>query len=217
MSKFFGRFKKEEEEPIFEDQVPVWEDRIFWVETLQKIIERFPSVIVEYQGQKAHYLFRKHEMWEKFCENNKMPWKYALPTDELGPFLKFCIYARISEPNVSHLFQGEPEEIALMDEVEQWLVQEMGDKCAITRSADLYMDIQPTGMSKGKSAVELKKQLGKKILICIGDAENDLTMLDAADYAFCPCDGSLKDHYENVCACSEGAIADLICNVIPRI
>ena len=37
MSKFFGRFKKEEEEPIFEDQVPVWEDRIFWVETLQKI------------------------------------------------------------------------------------------------------------------------------------------------------------------------------------
>ena len=37
MSKFFGRFKKEEEEPIFDEQVPVWEDRIFWVETLQKI------------------------------------------------------------------------------------------------------------------------------------------------------------------------------------
>ena len=37
MSKFFGRFKKEEEEPIFDEQVPVWEDRIFWVETLPKI------------------------------------------------------------------------------------------------------------------------------------------------------------------------------------
>ena len=37
MSKFFGRFKKEEEEPSFDEQVPVWEDRIFWVETLQKI------------------------------------------------------------------------------------------------------------------------------------------------------------------------------------
>ena len=37
MSKFFGRFKKEEEIPVFEEQVPVWEDRIFWVETLQKI------------------------------------------------------------------------------------------------------------------------------------------------------------------------------------
>ena len=37
MSKFFGRFKKEEEEPFFDEKVPVWEDRIFWVETLQKI------------------------------------------------------------------------------------------------------------------------------------------------------------------------------------
>ncbi|MBE6509772.1 MAG: DUF2264 domain-containing protein [Methanobrevibacter millerae] len=36
MSKFFGRFKKEEV-PVVEEQVPVWEDRIFWVETLQKI------------------------------------------------------------------------------------------------------------------------------------------------------------------------------------
>ena len=37
MSKFFGRFRKAEEIPVFEEQVPVWEDRIFWVETLQKI------------------------------------------------------------------------------------------------------------------------------------------------------------------------------------
>ena len=37
MSKFFGRFKKEEEVPIMDELVPVWEDRIFWVETLQKI------------------------------------------------------------------------------------------------------------------------------------------------------------------------------------
>ena len=38
MSRFFERFKKEEEEvPVFEEQVSVWEDRIFWVETLQKI------------------------------------------------------------------------------------------------------------------------------------------------------------------------------------
>ena len=33
---FFGRFKKDEN-PIVEEEVPVWEDRIFWVETLQKI------------------------------------------------------------------------------------------------------------------------------------------------------------------------------------
>ena len=52
--------------------------------------------------------------------------------------------------------------------------------------------------------------LGKKVLICIGDAENDISMLDAADYAFCPSDGILKDRYPNVCACGDGAIGDVI-------
>ena len=37
MSKFFGRLKKSEEAPIMEERPPIWEDRIFWVSTLQKI------------------------------------------------------------------------------------------------------------------------------------------------------------------------------------
>lgn len=205
-------YDKKEETFVF-----LHEFEIDWTELLQKIRVQFPAVLVEFQGQNAHYLFREHTMWEKFCENNNIPWKYALPEEDLGPFLKFCIYARISEANVDHLFRGEPDEIALMDNVEQWLIQEIGSKCTITRSADLYIDVQPAGVSKGKSAVELKKQLGKKILVCIGDAENDLTMLDAADYAFCPSDGALKDRYRNVCASEEGSVADLIYNVIPRL
>lgn len=36
-NSFFNRFKKEEEVPIIEEKPPVWEDRIFWVSTLQKI------------------------------------------------------------------------------------------------------------------------------------------------------------------------------------
>ena len=36
-NSFFNRFKKEEEPPIMEEKPPVWEDRIFWVSTLQKI------------------------------------------------------------------------------------------------------------------------------------------------------------------------------------
>ena len=31
------RLKKEEEPPVIEEQAPVWQDRIFWVSTLQKI------------------------------------------------------------------------------------------------------------------------------------------------------------------------------------
>ncbi len=36
-NSFFKRFKKEEEPQIIEEEHPVWEDRIFWVSTLQKI------------------------------------------------------------------------------------------------------------------------------------------------------------------------------------
>ena len=205
-------YDKTEEKFVF-----LHEFKMKWAETLKRIRERFPSVWVEFQGQHAHYLFREHAIWEKFCENNNIAWKYAEPNDDLGPFLKFCVYARISEPNFDHLFQGEADEIAMMDEVEAWLNEEMGDTCAITRSANLYIDVQPAGVSKGKSSVELKEQMGKKILVCIGDAENDLTMLDSADYAFCPCDGALKDKYTNVCGCAEGAVADLIYNVIPKL
>ena len=36
-NSFLNRFKKEEKPPVIEEQAPVWEDRIFWISTLQKI------------------------------------------------------------------------------------------------------------------------------------------------------------------------------------
>ena len=36
-NSFFKRFKKEKEPPVVEEEPPVWEDRIFWISTLQKI------------------------------------------------------------------------------------------------------------------------------------------------------------------------------------
>lgn len=193
------------------------EIQLDWLEVRQKILSRFPSVWVEYQGVKAHYLHRRHPVWEMFCDTNGYAWDYAQPGQELGPFLKFCVYGKIAEPTVAHLFCGTPEEVALMDEVEAWLKQEFGTQCVVTRGADLYIDVQPIGVSKGRSARELKKKLGKKILVCIGDAENDVSMLDDADYGFCTGDAIVKDRYPNVCNCSEGALADLIYHYIPNL
>ncbi len=200
-----------------EEFIFLHEIQMNWAETLKRIRSQFPGVWVEFQGQKAHYLFREHPMWEKFCENNGYAWEYASPEEDLGPFLKFCVYAKIAEASVSHFFQGEADEIAMMDEVEQWLNLQFGDKCTVTRGAGLYIDVQPAGVSKGRSAVELKEQLGKKILVCIGDAENDVSMLDAADYAFCPNDAIVKERYTNVCCCAEGSVADVIYNMIPQL
>lgn len=188
-----------------------------WWEVRQRILDRYPMVWIEYQGADAHYMIRKNPMWESFCQANHYTWSYASVGDDLGPFLKFCIYGRLSEPTISHLFHGLPDEIRFMDEMEQWLRLEFANDCVVTRSADLYIDVQPMGVDKGRSALALKEKLGRKVLICVGDAENDLSMLDAADFAFCPKDAGIKDRYQNLCCCSDGALADLIYNDIPSI
>lgn len=53
--------------------------------------------------------------------------------------------------------------------------------------------------------------------MCVGDAENDLTMLRGADYAFCPADGVVAKEFPNVCKCADGAVADVIYEKIPEI
>ena len=86
-NSFFKRFKKEEEPQIIEEETPVWEDRIFWVSTLQKIAfpvlnnlskgslrKTMPFESSTSEGQKFSYL-------EAFARvfNGISPWL------ELGP------------------------------------------------------------------------------------------------------------------------------------
>ena len=85
------------------------------------------------------------------------------------------------------------------------------------RACARIVDLHAKGVSKLQSARKLQQELGKKILICVGDAENDITMLDGADYAFCPADGIVAQRYENVCKCADGAVADVIYKKIPQI
>ena len=44
-----------------------------------------------------------------------------------------------------------------------------------------------------------------------------IASINGADYAYCPADGVVADQYENVCRCSDGAVADVIYNKIPEI
>ena len=85
------------------------------------------------------------------------------------------------------------------------------------RAAARIIDVHAKGVSKLRSARDLQKHLGKKILVCVGDADNDLTMLEGADYAFCPSDGVVAEQFPNVCPCGEGAVADVIYHKIPEI
>ena len=104
-----------------------------------------------------------------------------------------------------------------MDEAEELLNRVYGDKIAVFRAGPRIIDVQAAGVSKGRAARQLQQQLGRKILVCVGDAENDVVMLDNADFAFVPADAILRDRYENVCKCADGAVAKVIYEKIPQI
>ena len=59
--------------------------------------------------------------------------------------------------------------------------------------------------------------MGRKILACVGDAENDRPMLEGADYAYVPADGVIAGAFDRVCGCDDGAVADVIYKKIPEI
>ena len=186
-------------------------------ETVRRCEELFPDLTVEVQGVDAHYRFSENPMWDAFSEHQHCAHAFAQPGDDLGDFLKFTIYGQFRDVTVADLFNTLPGEKERLDEAEQLLRREFGEFCEVFRSATRIIDIHAKGVSKAKSARQLQQRLGRKILVCAGDAENDLSMMQAADYAFAPADGIIADRFETVCCCADGAVADVIYKKIPEI
>lgn len=186
-------------------------------ETVRRCMELYPDLTLEVQGLKAHYVFRKNPRWEVFCENSQCPYGIAGANDDLGPFLKFTLYGDFRESTVDELFSATPEELARFDYVEEDLRRRFGEKVEVFRSAPRVIDVHAKGVSKARSARQLQRQLGRRLLVCAGDAENDLPMLREADFAFTPADGGIAGSFPNVCPCAQGAVADVIYTKIPEI
>ena len=184
--------------------------------TVGELLEMFPDLVVEVQALDKHYIFKPNPAWEAFSANN-CPYAIAQWGQDLGPFLKFSLYGEIRDISVDHLFHGTPEEIARMDEAQELVQKTYDDKVIAFRAGPRIIDIHAKGVSKARSAKELQAQLGRKILVCVGDGENDVNMLQAADYGYSPADGVAANRFENVCKCAEGAVADVIYRKIPEL
>lgn len=178
---------------------------------------RFPDLTVELQGTYAHHIFRKDPGWEDYCSNNRCPWEYADPAHLPCAFLKLALYGEFRENTVASMYDATEAELALFDEAIAYIEKVYGAQIDVFRTCARIADLHAKGCSKLASARELQRQLGRKILVCVGDGENDLPMMEGADYAYCPGDAIIKERFENVCNCAEGAVADVICKKIPEI
>ena len=193
-----------------EIQLDMWE-------TVRECETLFPDLTVEVQGVDAHYRFTENPAWDAFSDHQQCARGFARPGDDLGPFLKFTLYGEFRDVTVASMFEGSEEERRRMDAVEETLRERFGEYCEVFRAATRIIDVHAKGVSKARSARELQQRLGRKILVCAGDGENDLPMMFDADYAFAPADGIIAEKFETVCNCAEGAVADVIYEKIPEI
>ncbi len=177
----------------------------------------FPNLDIEIHGVDCHYLIEPTENVLKMYENLGWRWQHAGPDVDMGPFIKIVCYGEFHEPVIANLYSATEEELAEFDRAYKTVDRLYGDKVVLMRAAPRILNIHAKGVSKLAAAKTLQNKLGKKILICAGDAQNDISMLDGADYAFCPADAVIADRYPNVCCCDDGAIADIIYNEIPKI
>ena len=184
--------------------------------TVGELLELFPDLVVEVQALDKHYNFNSNPAWDAFSGNN-CAFGTAQWGQDLGPFLKFSLYGQIRDITVDHLFHGTPEEIARMDEAQALVQKTYADAVIAFRAGPRIIDVHAKGVSKARAAKELQEKLGRKILVCVGDGENDINMLQAADYGYSPADGTAADRFENVCACAEGSVAEVIYRKIPEL
>lgn len=184
---------------------------------LEQMATEFPEMNLEVQTLGIHYLINATPEYEQMYHGMGWAYDFAKSGRDLGPFIKFALFGHPHYPAVGSMFEATAEEIANIDRVHARIEQLWGDKVVVFRAAPRIVDVHAKGVSKSIAARTLQKELGRKILVCVGDAENDIPMLDGADYAFCPADGVVADRYDTVCNCADGAVADVIYEKIPEI
>ena len=196
------------------DYVPIELD--MW-SVVMEVAEAFPELNVEIQAMDNHYIIDPKPSYVAFYDQLGWDHAKAVPGTDLGPFIKFAVFGEVKECALKSMFTGTPEQIARFQALERMVAERWGEQVEIYMAAPRILDVHAKGVSKGKAARLLQKKLGRKILVCVGDAANDIPMLDEADFAYCPADGVVAEHYETVCNCADGAVADVIYKKIPEI
>jgi len=147
---------------------------------------------------------------DAYLEQEKAAYAYVDWAEVPHPQVKFCIYTpRKGIFNVT----ADSEDGQFFSWLERDVNQRGGGSITALNSLPGMVEVQVANTSKGLAARELARRLGRKTLICAGDAVNDLSMLKEADIAFvsADCDERIRDlGFRKAAACAEGTIADVI-------
>ena len=182
-------------------------------ETIRRVMEEYPDLCWELQGLEVHYLFGENSLRDAFYRENGAKTAHAEVETVPGPFWKIAAFGTFRDTSVAQFFTGDPDELRAFRRIREQLARDYGDQLSVDLAAPRIIDVQHREATKGKAARALGSRLGRRILVCAGDAPNDLSMLREADLAFVPgdCDPAVAaEGFPAVCPCAQGSVADVV-------
>jgi hydroxymethylpyrimidine pyrophosphatase-like HAD family hydrolase len=127
--------------------------------------------------------------------------KQVAPASEWGNF-------KLYKTNV----MGDERDI---DMIYPLLKEKYGERIGVTRSASFMVELVPKGVTKAVALKELVESYFDRpmTLCCVGDYDNDIEMLEAADISACP--ENANDNVKalaklHLCSNDDGVIGDLV-------
>lgn len=177
-----------------------------WSDLTARLTDRYPILIPEVQSSDCHWLLRPSPMREHWLSKEDTAVRHA---DSIqGPAINLIFYIAEKDP---YLLSPNAPEALLLSALAQEIHALPGYEAV--HSAPGMLEVQAAGVTKGNSARALTKQLGCDFLICVGDAPNDLSMLQEADLACVPADCHPQiatRGFHALCPSGGGTLADLI-------
>lgn len=184
----------------------------FYVEPAEKaaevfrfVRENFSSVAGARATTPRGFLFAEDDtvVLRRFTENGNIYVSDVVPMEKIDGRELFKIVVETTPQYREQIFAA--------------LHGHFGDIFELTYSAPTLVEVQPKGVSKASAINAMRERERAKDpnakFYCIGDYNNDYSMLLAADVAVCPANAceSIKAVADiQVCHCKDGAVADLI-------
>lgn len=117
------------------------------------------------------------------------------------------------------LFSMAPEDVPYM---EMFVDKKQYEGVYFVKSSDMFLEMLPEGVSKGSAVEQYRKLEGFEgfTFVTIGDFDNDIEMIEAADVGACPsnAENTVKAKADVILKHSndDGAVAELIDYIIER-
>lgn len=181
-------------------------DSIVLTPLLERLLQEFPAVNIQVYNPDEICFVSPKELADEWFVQEHQP----------------CVFrtlGTVKQPWLKILLEGKPE---LLHEIEPLVSEAARGVASVVYSSPTYLELLPLGVNKGSTLLELSTlpELQGRLIVAIGDYNNDLELLRAANVSAAP-NTALPEVRASVdyivCGNNDGAVADLIENIFPKL